>query len=58
MVNLGNSYAALKDYPNALKAFEKALQLNPSNENARYNTGVAYYMLGDSVTAKKYLPPE
>lgn len=35
--NQGNALAALGDYPNAIKAYDKALALNPKHQDASYN---------------------
>jgi Ca-activated chloride channel homolog len=35
--NLGNSYAQLKEYESALKAYEQVLNLNPDNARAKNN---------------------
>jgi Ca-activated chloride channel family protein len=35
--NLGNALAKLGRYPDAIKAYDRALQLNPNNEDARAN---------------------
>lgn len=35
--NLGNALAELGRYPDAIKAYDRALQLDPHNEDARFN---------------------
>lgn len=35
--NLGNTNVALSDLPNAIKAYEKALEINPNSEEAQKN---------------------
>ena len=35
--NKGNVLAKLGDFPNAIKAYEQALAMNPDNEDARFN---------------------
>ncbi|RUL64078.1 VWA domain-containing protein [Dyella dinghuensis] len=35
--NLGNALAKLGKYPGAIKAYDRALQLNPANDDARVN---------------------
>lgn len=39
--NLGNALTELGQYDDAIAAYEKALQLDPSNEDAKYNADVA-----------------
>jgi Tfp pilus assembly protein PilF len=55
-LNLGNVRGELKDYPGALEAYRKVLALDPSSATARHNIGATYYMMGDTATARLYLP--
>lgn len=45
--NYGLMYDQQEDYKNALKCFEKALQLNPNMANAAVYAGMASYKLGN-----------
>jgi Flp pilus assembly protein TadD len=53
---MANSYAALKEYDTALKVYQKILELDPGNEQARNNMGITYSILGDSAKAREFLP--
>jgi Ca-activated chloride channel family protein len=37
LFNLGNSYAQLRDWPNAIAAYERVLRFDPNHEDARFN---------------------
>ncbi len=43
--NLGNSYIQQKKYQDAINAYKKALLLDPSNKNTRYNLSYAMKMM-------------
>jgi tetratricopeptide (TPR) repeat protein len=43
--NAGLDLYYKKDYPNAIKKFEEAAQIDPENANAYYFMGYAYYKL-------------
>lgn len=47
--NLGNAYYKLTDYPNAILHFEKAIRLEPSNEDAVYNLNVTNLKITDKI---------
>lgn len=52
---LGNSYIRNKQLPEALKAYEKSLQLEPDFPAALYNSGVVYALQGDKESAFAWL---
>lgn len=45
--NSGNCYLSQKNYAEGVTAFRKALQLNPKNEDARYNLSFALTILAN-----------
>lgn len=47
--NYGTMLLEMKDYPNAVKYFEKALDIDPNYENAIYNLAAAYINWGVAV---------
>ena len=47
--NLGNTYFRMEDYPNAIKNYENALSINPSDMDAKYNLELARKMLKDQM---------
>ncbi len=53
--NRGVEFQAKNNNADALKAFQEALQIDPSYERARENLAIAYYNLGsESINAKKW----
>jgi tetratricopeptide (TPR) repeat protein len=52
-VELGYSNYMLKNTAAALENFNKALSLNPKNENARYYSGLVYVNQHDKIMAQK-----
>ena len=52
-VELGYSHYMLRDNSSALENFNKALTLNPKNENARYYSGLVYINQKDKTMAQK-----
>ena len=40
--NIGITYEKLKQFPNAIKAYKKAIELNPDDVDAMYNLGLVY----------------
>jgi len=51
-MNLGNAYYGLKDYKNAIKYYEKAIEIDPEHRSAYRNIGNAYYSIHNN---EKYL---
>lgn len=47
--NTGNAFFKLKDIPSAILYYEKALKLNPSNEDIQHNLQVANSMIVDKI---------
>jgi len=47
--NLGNSYFKLNDMPHAILWYERALRLDPGNENVRFNLNVANNKIADKI---------
>lgn len=52
-VGLGRAYAAKGDMDEALKAYKKAIEVDPLNANAHYYSAVALFYKGDKEQAKK-----
>lgn len=46
--NLGNTYFRMQDYPQAIKAYEDALRLDPNNVDAKVNLELARRMLKEN----------
>lgn len=44
--NLGVGYGQLKNYPDAIRAFQKAIQLDPENATSWTNLGYSYERIG------------
>ena len=51
---LGSALIQLKDYEKGAARLEEALALNPTNKNALFALGVAYYKLGNLSLSKAY----
>jgi tetratricopeptide (TPR) repeat protein len=51
-VGLGRAYAARGDMKEALKQYEKAEEIDPTNANAHYYSAVCHFYLGDKEKAK------
>lgn len=47
--NTGNTYFKLKDIPSAILYYEKALKLNPSDDDIRHNLQVTNSMITDKI---------
>jgi tetratricopeptide (TPR) repeat protein len=47
--NLGNAYFKLNDNPSAILFYEKALKLDPTDENIRFNLSVANSRIADKI---------
>lgn len=52
--NLANQNYKEQNYNEAIKNYEKSLQINPNFAKANHNLGNVYYLLGDSKKAIKY----
>jgi Tfp pilus assembly protein PilF len=48
-----NALKDLKEYENAIKAYDKALRLNPNFPEANNNRGICYEMLGNNAAASQ-----
>ena len=48
--NMGNTYYKMRDYPHAILFYEKALKLDPSNEEIRTNLEIANLAIVDKIT--------
>ena len=48
--NMGNTYYKMKDYPHAILFYEKALKLDPSDEDIRVNLEIANMAVVDKIT--------
>jgi len=51
--SLAGVYNRTKDYPNAIKYYEKALALNPFYDNAILNLAITYYQSGNFTKAQE-----
>lgn len=47
--NMGNTYFKLKDIPSAILYYEKALKINPSDEDILHNLNIANAMIVDKI---------
>lgn len=47
--NMGNTYYKMKDYPRSILYYEKALKLDPSNEDIRTNLEIANLAIVDKI---------
>ncbi|HMM11767.1 MAG TPA: tetratricopeptide repeat protein [Bacteroidales bacterium] len=47
--NMGNAYFKLRKFPDAILFYEKALKLNPGNEDIRHNLRLANAMIVDKI---------
>ena len=47
--NMGNTYYKMKDYPHAILYYEKALKLDPSDEDIRVNLEIANMAVVDKI---------
>ncbi|MBO4773132.1 MAG: hypothetical protein J5595_11395 [Bacteroidales bacterium] len=52
--NRGLAYNGLKDYDNALKNYEKCLEIDSLYEGALFNRSITYRSMGDSLSDRKY----
>lgn len=52
-VGLGRAYAAKAKWDEAMKQYDKAIELDPNNANAHYYKAVAQFYTGDKENAKK-----
>ncbi len=50
-VSLGNLYWNEKDYPKALTAFSKAVEIDPQDNDALYNLAITYLFMDDDQSA-------
>ena len=55
LLNMGNSYAAMKDFTNALNCFKQVETVEPGNAKVLYNIGITYRILGDEANALIYI---
>lgn len=49
LYNMGNTYFKLKDYPMAILNYEKALKLDPTNEEVKENLSIANALITDKI---------
>ena len=52
---LGTVYSQLKQFPQAIDAFEHALKLNPLHASAQFGLARAYQQSGDSAHAREHM---
>jgi len=48
VVNLGNVYYDGEQFSEAIKYYQRALEINPNNPDVRTDLGTAYWYLGDA----------
>lgn len=53
LIELGKFYFLNEKYNQAIKEFEKALKINPVNQEIYYNLGIIYETLNQIVTAQE-----
>ena len=56
--NIGCAYFNLKKYPDAIKNFNKALELDPKDIYSLRYIGLTYQTIGDDKNAKEYFAKE
>jgi tetratricopeptide (TPR) repeat protein len=44
---MGSAYAGLSEFEKAIETYEKAIEINPDNDEAYYDIGSAYINLGE-----------
>ena len=49
LYNIGNSYFKMRNYPMAILNYEKALKLDPRNEEIRHNLDIANSIINDKI---------
>ena len=49
LYNMGNTYFKLKDYPMAILNYEKALKIDPTNEEVKENLSIANALITDKI---------
>lgn len=54
-IGVGVTYYARERYDEAIEWYKKALEANPANGDAYYNTGCVYALKGDNAQALRYL---
>jgi len=52
--SLGYAYMVVRNYPQAIEAFNRALKLDPEDAQARFNLGLAMLDLDRRAEARKY----
>ena len=52
--NLGNIYGKLKNYPESVEYFRKAIFIKPDYAPANYNLGKALHAMGKPLEAREY----
>lgn len=49
LYNIGNTYFKLRNYPMAILHYEKALKIDPTNEDTRHNLAIANALITDKI---------
>jgi cytochrome c-type biogenesis protein CcmH/NrfG len=55
LADIGNTYYDTQQFGEAVKYYERSLQVNPQNVNVRTDMGTSYWYLGDPDTAIAHL---
>lgn len=53
--NYASTLVKLNRYPEAIPLFEKALEINPRYDDAKFNLSYVYYLMSDSIRASDWL---
>ena len=49
LYNIGNTYFKLRNYPMAILHYEKALKIDPTNEDTKHNLAIANALITDKI---------
>jgi superkiller protein 3 len=52
---MGNAFADLQDYHEAIRCYKKAINIDPNDADVYHNMGLVYYILGNKQEGIKNL---